>query len=218
MKRNLLLLLFCSCMIQLQAQKTVVRTEEMVIGGSVHPSSLVVIDNADLESVEKKWNSYIKKNKGKVSRSKDEFFHDNAIIKSIGPDTLDIYSVVKSSGTAVTIGMAVNKNNEFITNKSGTYPGLEAFLYEFAVDIKKEMASDAVEAAAKVLEAKEKAHERLLETNKKLAEDNAEMKSKIADNDRTISDNEGLIEKAKSEISVQKELLESLEKKLKTVE
>ena len=55
MKRNLLLLLFCSCMIQLQAQKTVVRTEEMVIGGSVHPSSLVVIDNADLESVEKKW-------------------------------------------------------------------------------------------------------------------------------------------------------------------
>ena len=100
-------------MIQLQAQKTVVRTEEMVIGGSVHPSSLVVIDNADLESVEKKWNSYIKKNKGKVSRSKDEFFHDNAIIKSIGPDTLDIYSVVKSSGTAVTIAMAVNKNNEF---------------------------------------------------------------------------------------------------------
>lgn len=218
MKKVLMLLVLFSCMQHLQAQKTVIRAEEMSIGGAVRPASLVVIENANQESVEKKWNSYIKKQKGKVSRSNDGFFHDNAIIKSIGPDTLDIYSVVQSSGTAVTIAMAVNKNNEFITNKSGTYPALEAFLYEFAVDVKKEMAADEVEAAAKVLEAKEKAHERLLDTNKKLAEDNAEMKSKIADNDRTISDNEELIEKTKTEISTQKELLETLEKKLKSVE
>ncbi|MBK6643099.1 MAG: hypothetical protein IPG39_18635 [Bacteroidetes bacterium] len=172
------------------AQKTIIRNETADIAGGTYPASLVTLENTELEKVENAFSSYLKKQKDKQEKSDGLIFQDNAMVKDISPDTIDIYAAFKSSGKDVTIIMAVNRNGHFINNERGSARGVEALLSEFAVDFRKEQASEELEIVEKALNAMEKNHDKLVDSMEDLKKDNEEMKQKISDNEAVIKENQ----------------------------
>jgi len=199
------------------AQKTVVRHESGNLGG-MNPVSVVDIEKLSIKEVAGKWTSYMKKTKGKVSKQDDTYFLDNANIKSISRDTLDIFSTVKGNGSSVLVTIAVNRDGLFINNSDGSARSVDEWLIEFAVDIKKEIASKELDAATKALGTKGKAYDKLESANKKLEKNISDMKNNIADKEREIKQNEITLGENKKEIEMQKEHVKDLEKKLNEIE
>jgi hypothetical protein len=150
------------------AQTTVVRNGMAFLGGAENPVTMIEIENASLKSVEKKWRSYIGKYKGKVSKQGDEYFHDNAMIKSISRDTLDMWSTLKETGKTITITLAANSNGVFISTSEGNQRGVEDFLIQFSNNIKKDQIKLELAAAQKALKAKSRDFDKLEKENKKL--------------------------------------------------
>ena len=219
MKKLLPLMLIFLFSIQISfAQKTVIRNEIAEIAGGSHPASVVTLENTELEKVEKEFSSYLKKQKGKQDKSDGIIFQDNAIVKDISPDTIDIYAAFRTSGKDVTVILAVNRNGQFINNERGSERGVETLLYEFAVGFRKEQASAALDVAEKALKVIEKNYEKLVDSTNDLKKENEKMKEKISDNESTIKSNQEQISKNKAELNVQKELVKSKESILKSIE
>jgi hypothetical protein len=200
------------------AQKTVVRHETAPLGGGVNPASVVEIENAGLKDTEKMWSSYLKDTKGKLNKSDDVYFLDNAMISSISNDTLDIYSTLKLAGKTVIITMAVNSNGTFISNSSGSQTAVDRFLIDFAISVKKELVNEELSAAKKVLDSRNREFEKLESENKKLEKDIASMKNKISDNERNIKSNNDKLKQSQSEIEEQQKVVSDLEQKFKNIE
>jgi hypothetical protein len=200
------------------AQKIEVRHGSADLGGGENPVSIIEIENATVKDIEKKWTSYIKDHKGKVTRQGDSWFHDNAVVKSIGKDTLDMWSTVKESGKSVVITLAVNSGGNFISNSGGKHKAVDRFLKDFASETHKHLIGLEIAAAQKLLNAKEKELRQLEKENKNLEKEIDEMKSKIADNERTIKQNNELLDKHKKELNDHDSNVKELEKRMKNLD
>ena len=200
------------------AQKTEVRYGSAFLGGNENLVTVVEIENADMKDTRKMWSDYLKKSKGKLSTEGDEYFLDNAKIKSISEDTLDIYSTIKSAGRSVVITMAVNSNGVFINNQGGTQQAVDNYLIDFAIMVKKDLINKELSIAKKALGSKGTALSNIEKQNKKLEKANASMKNKISDNERTISNNNTKLKSENKDIEVQKSIVKELEQKIKNVE
>jgi len=179
---------------------------------------MVDIPKSNLKDVEKKWTSYLKKQKGKLSDDDDVYFLDNAKIRSISKDTIDIYSTVKSNGDVITVTMALNSGGMFLSNSSGTASAVDRFLYDFAISMKKDILNEELSVAKKLLGTQGKAYDKIEKSNKKLESSIDKMKNQIADNEREIKKNNDKLAKNKSEIAAQKDVVKELENKLKNIE
>lgn len=199
-------------------QKTEVRYGNASLGGSENPVSIIEIENASIKDIDKRWNNYIKENKGKVTKQGDVWFHDNAIVKSISKDTIDMWSTVKESGKSVVITLAVNSGGNFISNSGGQYNAIDRFLSDFAAETYKYLIGLELTAAQKLLNSKEKEYKQLEKSNKKLEKEINKMKSEISDNERTIKQNNELLDKQKKEINTHESTVRELEKRIKSID
>lgn len=209
------LLLFCS---RLHAQDITIHNGNGPVGGADQLTTFVDFPKADQDLVTKRWISYLKHQGGKFKSSKGEYFLDNAEIKSISPDTLDIFSRVEDGGDYIRVIMAVNRNGAFINNANAANPAVEQFLYAFAVEMKKEMAAAEVEAAEKILKKLRTEANYVTDENQKLEKNIEEYKSKISDAERDIQSNKTAIQQKEDLISKQEEVVKQLKEKLKSVE
>ncbi len=155
---------------------------------------------------------------GRFKSKKDEYFLDNAEIKSISPDTLDIFSRVEDGGDYIRIIMAVNRNGVFINNANAANPAVEQFLYGFAVELKKEMAASEVESAEKILRKLHSESDDITSKNKKLEKKIEEYKSEISDAERDIQSNKTAIQQKEDLISKQEEVVKQLKENLKAID
>lgn len=213
--KNLLTFILLNVMLTpVAAQKTIIRSGTSFIGSSENPVVMVDLEDFSRKEIEKKWASYLKKNKGKVSEDDDVIFHDNAMIKSISSDTLDTWSTVTESGKTIVVSLAINQSGVFLSNNSA----MERFLYDFAVEVKKERAEKELKAATKQLKSIEKDRASLDKNNKKMAKDIVKMRNKISENERDIRKNEEALRKKEQEVGAQQSLVKQLEEKLKSIE
>ncbi len=215
---NILMLIMLAATFKSFGQTIEIRHGNAFLGGGENPVSIVEIENASVKDVEKKWTSYIKKNKGKVSKQGDVWFHDNAVVKSISKDTLDMWSTVKASGKSVVITLAVNSGGLFISNSGGNSKDVDRFLRDFASNTHKHNIGLELAAAKKLRKSKEKEFEQLEKSNKKLEKEINEMKNKISDNERTIKKNNELLNKHKKDLGEHESLVKDLEKKIKNLD
>jgi valyl-tRNA synthetase len=195
-----------------------IRHGNAFLGGGEKPVSIVEIENTSVKDVENKWTSYIKKNKGKVSKQGDVWFHDNAVIKSISKDTLDMWSTVRASGKSVIITLAVNSGGNFISNSGGNSKDVDRYLRDFASDTHKHHFGLELAAAKNLRKNKEKEFEQLEKSNKKLEKEIDEMKNKISDNERTIIKNNEILNKHKKDLDEHESLVKEMEKKIKNLD
>lgn len=201
------------------AQKINVSESTESIGGGSNNALVVTIYEADPEAVEKAWKSLMKDKDAKVS-TKDGVFADNAMIKTMGNNPIDIYAkVVKLKNNEVKLVVGFDLGGAYLT--SGKHPEqykeAKKMMYDFAVKMTKE-------AIAGQMKAAEKAHEKLVDQQKDLEKqqkdlekDIEEYKAKIKKAEEDIVKNKADQEKKKQEIEAQKKVVGAIADKEKAV-
>jgi len=180
----------------------------------------VVLPKTNKKVVEKAWEKYIKKNfKAKAKRDKKsgEMFADNATIKGVSDNTVDVYAKVTEMGGDTELSVWYNLGGAYLSsaNHPQRYPAAEKMVLDFSASVSKAL----VEEELKMEKGKVKGLQKELkgfEKDQKKAED------EIAKAEKKIKEMREKIEKAKEnqemkkkEIGAQEAVIKSVEKRLK---
>ena len=209
------------------AQKIKVKEENENLGGGSNPALVVVIYETDENTVEKAWRNFMKKYDAKVSNSGGEIFADNALIKDISTNTMDIYAKTKKEDNGTKLIVAINMGGAFMSpSQHGTATNkMEKMLEDFARNLAKESIADQQKLAEKELEKLTRKQEHLVKDNEGLHNDIEKYKDKIQKAQDDIKKAEDDItknlkdqEEAKKAMEVQKKVVETVKEKANKVD
>lgn len=219
MKRIFTLLAAAAFSVTAFAQKISVNESKESIGGGSNNALVVSIYEADAAEVEKEWKSLMKDKEAKVS-SKDGVFADNAMIKTMGNNPIDIYAkVVKVKDNEVKLIVGYDLGGAYLS--SGKHPEqykeAKKMMYDFAVKMTKEGIAGQLKAAQKAHEKLTDQQEDLEKEQKSLEKDIEDYKAKIKQAEDNIAKNKANQEKKKQEIEAQKKVVDAIANKEKAV-
>ena len=186
MKKLFTLLIICITLTS-YAQEIKVKDVKYKFNSGEKFALQVNIHSDDIKDVMKAFKKEAEKDVGTIVEKKGELFLDNAIIKPISEDKIDVYATVKKEkdGTSKLIA-SFEVNNEYIIPKSAAYKNAEKFMEKLAKEI-----------SIIVLEKELKKEEKELENIKGKIQDK---KDKIKDLEGDIKKKEGNIEDDKKEL------------------
>lgn len=194
------------------AQKVSIEQSLDQLGEGYNPTFRIKIPHATEKVMEKRWTGFLKDNNAKVRTSKGQIKGENAIIKGLGPETLQIFSRLIEDEDGVLLKVAVIKGAAFVspTADPDYSKRLESLLYDFAMNQSKDGLNKKIEIAAELLEDSQDDQKDLIKTNERLAQENESMKKRIAENEKTIEENIKKSEDLKVKIQGQEKSLEIL--------
>lgn len=177
-------------------QNTVAQTinevsiDSMPMSKGKYPSYMIVLNSANLDDVEKILKDKYKDYKPKTSGdAKTEVFFDNASIKALSDNTVDVYVRLIQVSQDVKVEAFFDLGGIFLNPK--THPAqskvAEQMMTDFATKYERYRVEQELKAAESVLSDKEKEMESLIKDKEK-------MEKSIASSDRTI-------EKSRQEIA-----------------
>ena len=182
------------------------------LGDGYNSAFRISIPHATMKSVEKKWNSFIKSNDGKVRSSKGIIKGENLIINGISPDTIMLFSKLLEDADGIMLKVAFRKKGVFVSPESdASYNSrLEQILMDFAFELSREGLNEKLEVATKLLKDSQEEQADLEKSNERLASDNESMKKQISENEATIEENKSKIEELKQKVKGQQGSLDIL--------
>jgi len=194
MKKIILLSLFSAFTTWSWAQKITVHESRENIGGGNHNALVVQVYGADAKDVEKEWKSKMKDLGAKVSNNKGEWFGDNAVIKEMGNNTIDIYARVDDKKTEVDLVVAFDLGGAFLNSSehADKYKIVEKMMHDFAV----KMTKDAIEYQ---LKNQQKALDKLTSQQKDLEKQNKNLNDEITDYQNRVKKDQDAIVKNKDD-------------------
>jgi hypothetical protein len=137
------------------------------------------------------WVDFLKENKAKVKKSKEEINAKNVVINGLGADTLIVYSVITPVDSGLQLAAVFMRENIAISTKS--HPKEASWLIKFFKDWGKNISNQAllnkIEEEEKVVKDKGKDKKSLENNSDYLEQTNANMKKQIDDNEKRIDDN-----------------------------
>lgn len=202
-----------------QTEINVMEASESFESGS-HNSLTVLIPQASIDDVEKGWKKILKDFSPDKISVKKEIFADNATIKEISANTMDIYAkAVQEEETVVKLIVAFDLGGAFLSSSQhgAQYDAAKKIVYNFAVQTTKEALKGLQKEAEKVLKEKEKEKEDLVDENESLHKNIEDYKKKIEEAEKDIEENVKLQETKQKEIEDQKIVIEEIIKKEKSV-
>jgi hypothetical protein len=220
MKKITLLCVGLSLCFTSWGQKIKVHESRESIGGGSNNALVVTIYGADVSDVQKEWKSMMKDYGAKVSTSKGEMFANNAVIKDMGPKTMDIYTRFDDKKGEIEMVVGFDLGGAYLNSSqhSDKYKVAEKILHDFAVKMTTEALNDQ-------LKTQQKALDKLTGQEKDLEKDTKNLNSDIVDYQNRIKKAQDQIEKNKdaegkkqTEISNQQQVVDDLNKKTKAVE
>lgn len=206
-----------------------VREANMSMSRGNNNALVLQLPNSDAKTVTKSWDDYIKKYKGKTKFDKksNEYFTDDATIKEMSANTVDIYASFRQVGTATEMVIWFDLGGAFLNSQMHRegYPSGEKIVYEFALTVSKGMVEDELKEEQKKLG-------KLQDDMKSLEKDKAGFEKDIESAKKAIAQAEKEIEEAKlkinqnaqaqsnkkGEIEAQGNVVKTVEKKLKDLE
>ncbi|MCE3279486.1 MAG: hypothetical protein K0S44_1677 [Bacteroidetes bacterium] len=204
------------------AQKIKVKESSENIGGGSHSAITVTLNEINPSDAEDAFKSFMKKYDGKRGSKDGAIFIDNAVIKEMGNNTVDIYgkALGKKGDPEITFVIAYDLGGAFLNSgeHKDQYKIAEKIAKDFAVQATKDAISDKLKAAEKVQSNLEDDQKSLEKQNKNLNDDITDYKAKITKAEQDIAKNKTDQEKKKSEIEAQKKVVADIDKKLKAVE
>lgn len=177
----------------------------------------------------KAWGKFIKKYKGKTKfdRKSNEHFTDDAQIKDMSDNTVDIIAKIEERGDAGTvISVWFNLGASYLSSKdySERYPAGEKMLKMFANQVSADMIEAELKAAEKQLKELEDQLKKQEKDEAQRTKDIEDYKNTIKKMEENISTAEGDIKKSKEEqaetkltIEEQKKIIEDIQKRLDSV-
>lgn len=220
MKKTIVLALFAGVSTLAFGQKIRVHESKENIGGGSHNALVVSIYGVDAKDVEKEWKSKMKDYGAKVSNEKGELFGDNALIKEMGNNTIDMYARVDDKKDEVDLIVGFDLGGAYLNSSehADKYKIAERILHDFAVTITKN-------AIDYQLKTQQKALDKLNGQEKDLEKENKNLNSDIVDYQNKIKKDQDAIEKNKNdqaakqkEITQQQQVVDETGKKAKAVE
>ena len=174
----------------------------------------VAIPEGDVKRVESAWKKAMKSFKGKVIASKKatEIFTDNASIPLVSPNTVDIYSTVRSAEYGAKLTVFVDLGGAFVSSQqhAQAYGSMEGILREFALDELRYIADQHIDAEEKQLKILEKDLEKLIKEKEDYIKDIEEAKALILQRETDIATNEQNQVTKNDQIAIQQEILQTV--------
>lgn len=181
---------------------------------------------ASEKTVSKNWKNYAKKFKGKVSydRNQGEYFLDNAELKDMSENNVDVRAKISQKGDGVEMIVWFNLGVTYLSSEEHgeRYPAAENFLRKFDLMIYAELMKEQlkVEEKKKKLMAKElKKTQKAQEKEKKKIEKQQKTIDKaqraIDESEKVMDEQKTIEEKQASEIEEQNQLIDLINAKIK---
>lgn len=137
------------------------------------------------------WVDFLKENKAKVKKSKEEINAKNVVINGLGADILIVYSTITPVDSGLQLAAVFMRENIAISTKS--HPKEASWLIKFFKDWGKNISNQSllnkIEEEEKVLKDKGKDKKSLENNTDYLEQSNANMKKQIGENEKRIDDN-----------------------------
>lgn len=221
--KNILLLIvnFVLLTSALSAQKLKVQEKSDNLGGSKHNALWVTVYEADEKMIEKEWKSLLKKYNAKMATLGSEQFGDNAVIKDISNNTIDIYwKLEKGPDNTTKLTAAYDLGGAYLS--SGThgkeYRVVETIMYDFALELTRKTIGNQLKEAQKEAEKRDKKLNGLVRDNENLHKDIDNYKAKIKTAEDHIILNVSSQKEAKALLDAQNKVLEDIKVKAKKYE
>ncbi len=220
MKNVFLFIILIALSLNISAQKKIEVSESSAkFNDGSHNAIKVTLYEVEAKFVEKAWKKKMKSYKAKVE-SKKIIFADNALIKEISENTLDIYAFTKETNDSdIELSIAINLGGVYLSSSShpAKFKALKSIIYNFAVETTKDAIKDKIKAEEKILDAKHKEQKKLVKENEDLKKDIENYKEKIKKAEENVKSNTKNQEDKATEIEAQKLVLEKVNEKLKSV-
>ncbi len=175
----------------------------------------VFIPNAQQKDVEHDWAKYMRNYGAKGDQTKSEYFFDNATIKSLGDNTVDVYSITTETKDGALLMVFFDLGGAFLS--STLHPdkveGAENLLHQFAVEEAKADMSTQIADAIKVLETKRKEQSALEKQSSDIHSKVDDCKSAIEQAEKDLDENSSSQGAKKKEIEDQQKVVDDLKAK-----
>lgn len=220
MKKYFLVLLCCTIITSIQAQKiNVYGAEENIqkINRQGFKTTLKISEKA----VARAWEDYLEEF-GKVESSKGVYTVPSAKIKILSEKPVHIISKIAEDKNGTTVFYAIDLGNSFVTGQSSQASSAQKFLQDFAIKVYQEEFSDELKSAEKELATALKQQERKTQETESLLKEIERKKEEQQSLQKKLEDTKNDLEKLEKQVaSSKKEQTESVsevEKQKKAVE
>lgn len=191
---------------------TKVKESKEDIGGGNNKCFTVSIYETTTDDVEKAWEKLMKSYDAKVS-SKKEIFADNALMKDLTNNTVDVYAkCVKKSDNEIQFMVAVDLGGAFLNSSehSSQFKAMENIIRDFAKKATLDGMEGKVKNQQKVFDKLTKEMEELVKNKEKLEKDIENYKEKIKKAEEEIKQNQNEQATKQKELNTEKAKLEEL--------
>lgn len=204
------------------AQKIKVKESVESIGEGSHNALVVTLYGVNPSDAEDEFKSFMKEYDGKKSSKGGAIFIDNALIKEMGTNTIDIYGKAngKKGDPEITFIVAFDLGGAFLNSSEhkSQFNTAEKIVKDFAVKAIKSAVEEQLKDAQKIQSKLEDNQKELEKENKGLNNDIEDYKTKIKKAEDDIVKNKSAQDTKKAEIEAQKKVVADIETKLKAVE
>ena len=204
------------------AQKISVKDGSEKFSNGSHNAYTTTIYETSKDDVESKWKSLLKDYKHeKVKSDNGEIFGDNVIIKDWGNNPVDVYTSFEEDKVAKTVSMhvAFDLGGAYLNSSEGDkHSDAKKMIKEFAIKTTKESMEDKVKDLEKALGKLEDNQKDLEKANKNSKSDIEDYKGKIKKAEDDITKNEADQATKKTEIEVQKKVVDEAKKIMEKVD
>ncbi len=211
MKRLFPTLLLVLGIISLQAQPTVDVTEAPVsFSMGTQPAFTITLQDADLDEAEKVLKKYMKDYKGKYGGSpKSEIMVDDAEIRAMSDNTVDIYIKMYEASTDVRFSAAFDLGGAYVTSEGhpDAADAAEQVVKDYAMAYYKERTEQELDAEEDKLKDLEKELDGLIKDKDKLSKDIGSSERDIDRARQDIAENEADQDRKRAEIETQKDVI-----------
>lgn len=180
------------------------------------------------KEAEKAWSRFIKQYKGKTKfdRRAGEYMSDDATIKDMSDNTVDIIAKIEEQGEGSRIAVWFNLGVSYLSSKDfgDRYPAGEKILKDFARTVSADMIEAELKEAEKLLKEQESDLKKLEKEEQQRTNDIEDYKNTITKMESNIKEAEGDIKEAKenqgkkqTEIEAQKKVIDEIKQRLESV-
>jgi hypothetical protein len=220
MKKIVTLLVLVAASVFVYAQKKISVTESSMSFAEGKQNALIVnIYEASEDLIQKEWKRLMKDFGAKVNVKK-EIFADDATIKGVSDNTIDVYAYTeKNTDGDFNLVVGFNLGGAYLSSSahSAQYKKAESILYEFAVETTREAIKEVISSEERILSKLQKDQSDLEKNKERLLKDIEDYKKKIQTAEEDIKTNEKDQVNKKGEIEKQEGLVKKLNERKEAV-
>ncbi len=181
-------------------------------------SFTVTYENGSAKDLADSWTKFMKKYKGKTKKLKktEEYFTDNAVIKEMSTNTVDVYSTFIQNGDYVDMVVWFDLGGAFLSSEQhpDAIPTLTKMTDEFGNIVKKAAIEEELKEQETVLKKMSNEFDGLVKDKENLESDIVKFEQKIEEAKKKIEENLVAQERKTEEINGQQKVVEKVKTSL----